>query len=80
MFQLIRGKNITTLGKTVVRISAILLLMILAVVIGNAIYPVTEGWIPAMNQNIFASPTVPSKPLIDMQQPKQVATATFAMG
>ena len=62
------------------RISAILLLMILVVVIGNAIYPATEGWIPAMKQNVFASHTVPPKPLIDTQQPKQVATATFAMG
>lgn len=63
--------------KTVVRIPAILLLMILVVVIGNAIY---RGWIPAMRQNVFASFTIPSKPLIDAQQPKQVETATFAMG
>jgi len=33
-----------------------------------------------MKQNVFASQTVPSKPLIDTQLPKQMATATFAMG
>jgi hypothetical protein len=76
-----RRKDITTLKKTVVRIPAILLLMILVVVIGNAVYPATKGgWIPAMRQKVFTSFTIPSKPLIDAQQPKQVATATFAMG
>ena len=35
---------------------------------------------PAMKQNVFASGTAPSKPLIDSQLPKEVAIATFAMG
>jgi len=63
-----------------VRIPALLLLISLIVVIGNALYPATERWIPTMKQNVFASQTVPSKPLIDTQLPKQMATATFAMG
>lgn len=33
-----------------------------------------------MKQNVFASSTLPSKPLIDTLLPKQVVTATFAMG
>jgi hypothetical protein len=66
--------------KTVVRFLAVLLLMAFVAAIGNALHPVTEGWIPAMKQNVFASQTVPSKPLIDTQLSKQVATATFAMG
>jgi hypothetical protein len=54
--------------------------MALVAAIGSAFYPATEGWLPAMEQNVFASQTVASKPSIDRQQPKQVATATFAMG
>jgi hypothetical protein len=54
--------------------------MMLVAAIGNAIYPATEGWMPAMKQKVFASDAVPSKPLIDTQLPKQMATATFAMG
>ena len=33
-----------------------------------------------MKLNAFASVAMPAKPLIDTQQPKEVATATFAMG
>ncbi len=60
--------------------NSLLLLMVLVVAIGSAIFPATERWIPAMKHNVFASDTVPSKPLIDTQLAKQVATATFAMG
>lgn len=67
------------LKKTTSRNSEILLLMVLVVALGSTLYH-TERWIPAMNQNVFASDTVPSKPLIDAQLPKQAATATFAMG
>ena len=35
---------------------------------------------PAMKLNAFASGTATSKPLIDSQLPKKLATATFAMG
>ncbi|HYA88673.1 MAG TPA: hypothetical protein VEI57_16635 [Nitrospirota bacterium] len=62
------------------RISAVLFLMVLVAAIGNASYPATDGWIPAMKQNVSASQKVPSKPPIDTQLSKQVATATFAMG
>ena len=69
----------TPLKKTTSRNPELLLLMVLIVVIGSALYH-AERWISAMNQNVFASDTVPSKPPIDTQLPKQVATATFAMG
>jgi hypothetical protein len=67
------------LKKTTSRNSELLLLMVLVVALGSALYH-TERWIPAMKQNVFASDTVPSKPPIDTQLPKQMATATFAMG
>jgi hypothetical protein len=69
----------TPLKKTTSRNSKLLLLMVFVVAIGSVMYH-AERWIPAMKQNIFASDTIPSKPLIDTQLPKQVATATFAMG
>jgi len=58
----------------------LLLLPVLAAAIGSAPSIATERWIPAMKQNVFAPDTVPAKPLLDTQLPKQVATATFAMG
>ncbi len=54
-------------------------MMVLVIAIGNVMYH-SERWIPAMKRNVFASDTIPSKPLIDSQLPKQVKTATFAMG
>ncbi len=70
----------TSLKKTALRNTTLLLLVMLVVSIGSALYPATERWIPAMKQNVFAYDTMPSKPLIDTQLPKQTATATFAMG
>ncbi len=61
------------------RNSKLLFLMVLVIAIGNVMYH-AEGWIPAMKRDVFASDTVSSRSLIDSQLPKQVATATFAMG
>jgi hypothetical protein len=63
----------------VLRNPKLLLLMVLVIAIGNVMYH-AERWIPAMNRNVFASDTIPAKPLIEAQLPKQVTTATFAMG
>jgi hypothetical protein len=35
---------------------------------------------PAMKQNVLASAAMSSQPQIDMRLPKELATATFAMG
>jgi len=67
------------LGKTALRNPKSLLLVVLAMALGSVLYH-AERLIPDMKRNVFASDTIPSKPLIDSQLPKQVATATFAMG
>jgi len=58
----------------------LLLIAILVLVIGSAVYLVVGRGDLVMKQFAFASDTVPSMPLIDTQVPKQIATATFAMG
>lgn len=55
-----------------------LLLMLVVLSFASSLLPGQERWIPAMKQNVFAS--LPSKPLIDTQQPSTMATATFALG
>jgi hypothetical protein len=69
----------TGLRKITLRYAMLLLLMMVIAVFGSSLFPAMERWIPAMKQNIFASNTIP-KPQIDTQQPKEMATATFAMG
>jgi len=57
----------------------LLRLMLFLVAGGIILLPLGERG-PAMKLNAFASVAMPAKPLIDTQQPKEVATATFAMG
>jgi hypothetical protein len=57
-----------------------LFLVMLVLAIGSALYFATERGTLDMKQSAYAYDTVSSKPLIDTQVPKCVATATFAMG
>jgi hypothetical protein len=68
-----------SLMKTALRISMILFLAALIFAIGGVLYLAERGTID-MKQGAFASDTANSIPLIDTQIPKQLATATFAMG
>ncbi len=54
-----------------------LLLILLA---AGAVYFATERGQHNMSPNAFASASSASKPLIDALAPKEIATATFAMG
>ena len=54
-----------------------LLLLVLA---AGTVYFATERGQHNMSPNAFASTSSASKPLIDTLAPKQIATATFAMG
>jgi len=60
------------------RISKILFPVMLIAAFGGILYCVVERGAFSMNQSNSALTT--SKPLIDTQVPKEVATATFAMG
>ena len=53
---------------------------LLALVAGTAAYFASEGGQHTMSLSAFASSPNSSKPLIDTLAPKQIATATFAMG
>lgn len=66
--------------KTKRRIAMLLFLVILVVAVGSVLYIATERGALDMKQGAFASDIVYSKPLIDTQVPKKVATATFSMG
>ncbi len=66
--------------KTKQRISSLLFLIMLVVAVGSVLYIATERGTLDMKQGAFASDIVYSKPLIDTQVPKKLATATFAMG
>jgi hypothetical protein len=66
--------------KTKRRISMPLFLVMLVLAIGSVMYIATERGTLDMKQGAFASDIVYSKPLIDTQVPKKLATATFAMG
>jgi hypothetical protein len=56
------------------------LILLLVLVAGTAVYFVIERGQHAMSPSAFASSPNSSKPLIDTHAPKQIATATFAMG
>ncbi len=56
---------------------SILLLMLVAL---TAAYFTIERGRRAMSPSAFASSPISSKPLIDTIAPKQIATATFALG
>jgi hypothetical protein len=58
----------------------LLLVASLIAAAGSALLPALERWVPAMKQNVLASDRTMSLPLIDQHAPKQVATATFALG
>jgi hypothetical protein len=58
----------------------LLFLIMLVVAVGSVLYIATEEGTLDMKQGAFASDIVYSKPLIDTQVAKKVATATFAMG
>jgi len=58
----------------------LLFLIALGIAATSMLFPAAEGRIPAMKLNVFAADTVPGKPLIDTDVPKQLATATFALG
>jgi len=60
------------------RISKILFPVMLIATFGSVLYLVIEKGAFSMNQS--DSDLMDSKPLIDTQVPKGVATATFAMG
>jgi hypothetical protein len=66
--------------KTKRRILLLLFLIMLVAAVGSVLYIATEGGTLDMKQGAFASDIVYSKPLIDTQVAKKVATATFAMG
>lgn len=53
---------------------------IVLLVVGTAAYFAIERGQHAMSPSAFASSPNFSKPLIDTLAPKQIATATFAMG
>ena len=53
--------------------------MLFMIAVGSVLFPALERG-PAMKLNVFASTAMSSTPLIDAQQPNEVATATFAMG
>jgi hypothetical protein len=78
--RLIPGDKMTAMGKTTLRITKFLFLAMLVSAMGSVMYLAAERGAPGMRQNALASDNVSSKPLIDTQVPKQVATATFALG
>lgn len=55
-------------------------ILLLVLVFGTAAYFAIERGQHAMSPSAFASSPNSSKPLIDTLAPKQIATATFAMG
>jgi hypothetical protein len=67
-------------GRTGIRTSTILLVIVLVMVAGGALTSAPERWARSMKRNVLASGKQPEKPLIDMQQPKQTTLATFALG
>ena len=74
------GEQMRVLGKTALRISIILLLVVIVLSIGSVMYLASERGKVDMKQSAFAANAMFAKPLIDTQVPKQTETATFAMG
>jgi hypothetical protein len=74
------GELMRVLGKTALRISILLFLVLIVLSIGSVLYLASERGQVDMKQSAFAANTVIARPLIDTQVPKQTATATFAMG
>jgi hypothetical protein len=62
------------------RAAKLLIVMVFVAAAWSAFHPALERWTPAMKQTVLASDTMRKRPLIDRQAPKQVATATFALG
>lgn len=55
-------------------------ILLLVLIAGTAAYFTIERGQHAMSPSAFAYSPNSSKPLIDTSSPKQIATATFAMG
>jgi len=67
------------LTSSAARRARLLVATALVAAILSALYPVLERLAPSMKQTVLASDKM-TLPQIDRQAPKQVATATFALG
>jgi hypothetical protein len=68
------------LEKRTLRISLLLFLMVPVLAIGGVTYRAVERGARDMKLSTYASDSLASRPLIDVQVPNDQATATFAMG